>query len=538
MMVSKYAKLTPLLILCLEKIRPLTASSSSFPTPITTSAQTSSPAAPFSADAISNFLRNRCGSPDTNEDPIIWAYEGRLTDPMTGKVIAEVEGVELVKSLPMIKPSQLSNNDGDQSILGNLSAKNLLCSEKKTSSDPTWDAAMTVLSRRLFCYRLPSSNPNDANANSSARTEISSPYNSLLTSLRLRPDGPLRHLSPLENIAIYDSAITYISRNNGREMVVYSERGGRRDNADNEERDSTNHFVMGSAQSNTSSKGQSSSALFDFAIHAQKGTLNSKNESGGPMLPPLKLSSSNQMIGSEEVVISPPRSRFLQFGKGDGTGSSSERKHGSVRETYTYSFDHIAESRSSEARSNNLDLFERIKEQIGMKRPKEETSQSQPKCTVSYTRYGEAPPWYAPGRSCTLELRGKRMALPPSIDLPPLAIPSTVSQQLPSLAAWATSKCNFWSGWPTMFSSHNRNAENASLVRQYYQLPPRSEKELVQEAVGLFCSERQLSIGQLDDYPAAEHKQWLSSTENALSKMQSRIRRISKSFIVSELPRP
>jgi len=533
-----YAKIIPVLLLCLERIRPLTASPSS--------------AGPFGADTIANFLRNRCGPTEANESPALWLYEGTLTDPMTGKVVAEVEGLELVKPLPMIEPSQLSDDYDQLMLLNNLSAKDLLCPQQTnpTSCIPPWDSATTILSRRLFCYRRPSSNSknDDPNGTSHSNTETKqfSPYKSLLTSLRLRPDGPLRHVSPLENIAIYDSAITYISRNKGREMVIFSEHGGRGGIAENEDindRDSVKNYIMGSAQTDTSAsrKGQSSS-VFDFAVRAQRGTLNSKSESGGPMLPPLKIFSSNQ-IGSDEVIISPPRSQMLQFGKGDGNGSSSDRKYGSVRETYSYSFDHNMEGgdglpRSSEASRNKLNFFGRMKEQIGRKTTIEEERQPQTQCSVRYTRYGEAPPWYAPGRSCTLELRGKRIALPSSITLPGgnegAVNHLELSQHLPPLPSWAAFKCNFWSGWPTIFSSHDRTTESTDLMRQYYQLPPRSEKELAGQAVELFCNEKRLSIGPLDDYPAADRKQWLSSTENALSKMQTCIRRISKSFIVSE----
>ena len=503
--------------------------------------------------------------------------------------MAEIEGVELVKSLPMITPNQMKmsseNNNEQQSIFGNLHAKNLLCSKKnktpQSQSNQQWDAAITVLSRRLFCYRRPSSsssssssNPMIPNINTDSTTitayngmmgrEEYSPYNSLLTSLRLRPDGPLRHLSPIENMAIYDSAITYISRNKGREMVVFSERGGGggRDTTTSTDTSSssssssdvdslmvdvTKQYVMGSAQCNTSTnKRQSSSSSssvssFEFSVHAQRGTVDTKNEgSSGPMLPPFKLSDGSEE--EEEVTISPPRSRLLQFGKGDGSSSSSERKYGSVREMYTYTFDHNSESRPDIMVGNTdkkFNFFDRIKGQLGMNDKPESESSSQPECTVSYTRYGEAPPWYAPGRSCTLELHGKRIALPSSSnnELPSNAIPSVLSQHLPPLARWATMKSNFWSGWPSIFSSRNNSAEKSNdLVRQYYQLPPKSDEELIQQAVQMFRNDKQLlRIGSLEDYPIADRSPLISSAENALNRMQLCMKRLSKSFILSDL---
>ena len=116
-------------------------------------------------------------------------------------------------------------------------------------------------------------------------------------------------------------------------------------------------------------------------------------------------------------------------------------------------------------------------------------------------------------------------------------------QHLPPLASWLASKCNFWSGWPSVFTRDDRrNTESIDLMKkQYYQLPQdgSSETEITDEAIELFCSgERCPSIRPLEaDWPVAEHKKWVTSAENALSRMQSCIRRLSKSFIISELPK-
>jgi len=556
---SKYVKIIPALFLCFERIRSSVASQLSSPlTPINQSAPIeSSPTSsgPFSADTIANFLRHRCGSTDATTSPALWSYEGTLTDPMTGRVVAEVEGLELVKSLPMVEHSQHSDNQRSM-MLENLSAKELLLPQSTSKRNPPWDAATTVLSRRLFCYRRPSSshpkNYQDPNvtsspSNSAKTNQPFSPYNSLLTSLHLRPDGPLRHLSPLENMAMYDSAITYISRNKGREMVVYSERGGRcgvRNEMEEDDIGRRNLFIMGSAET----KQQSSSSSFDFAVRAQRGKLyGNSSGSNGPKLPPLKLFSQDRERSEDEVVISPPRSNFFQFGKGDGNGSSSERKYGSFRETYSYLFNDNTQEEGSEASPNKLKILGRIKDHIGKTSTAKEEAlpPSQSQCSVRYTRYGEAPPWYAPGRSCTLELRGKRISLPSSIDVPNgnnngrAANHRTLSQYLPPLPSWAATKCDFWPGWPSTFSHHKRqtSAEGNDLMRQYYQLPPESEMELARKALESFCREKPLSMGPLDDYPTPERKKWLSSAENALSKMQFCARKISRSFIISEQPR-
>lgn len=465
----------------------------------------------------------------------MWSYEGTLTDPATGKVVAEVEGLELVKSLPVIESSRTpgdKDNGPALTILGNLSVKSLLRSQPQTTNPP-WDTAVTVLSRRLFCYRRPSANTSNAASplpHSPEENREFSPYNSLLTSLRLRPDGPIRRLSPIENIAVYDSAVTYVSRNGGREMAVYSERGGRGsigEDGNIVDIDNPKGYVIGSAQSTTPSGDQSSTG-FDFAVHGRRGTLalGDNVESGGPMLPPLKF----QVGSDDEVTISPPRSRLLQFGKGDG--GSSDRKYGSVRETYTYSFDRGDLTSKNDGNQNGIGIFGRMKKQMALRRKAiDEELRPQLPCSVRYTRYGEAPPWYAPGRSCTLELQGKRIALPSSVAFPSqnegAANRSVSSLHLPALSNWAAGKCNFWSGWPDAFT------RSTDLTREYYQLPPKTDEEVFQQAVKLFCNERQLTIGPLDDYPMGDRKRLATAAENVLTKMHYCIGRVSKSVTMS-----
>jgi len=337
---------------------------------------------------------------------------------------------------------------------------------------------------------------------------------------------------------MYDSAVTYISRNNGEEMIVFSER------PDIHNEECIKNYVMGTAKQHNLSSTSRQSTVFDFAIHGQKGI------SDTPMLPPLK-----QLIDcNEEVVISPPRSRLLQFGKGDGS-TSSDRKYGSVRETYTYTFDHnnySSEGRGeSETISKDIDMknvnrrrgfgrrgrrfkpsFSTRMNQIGQIKKQIKTGKAvdgesvqpkQPKkCSVRYTRYGEAPPWYAPGRSCTLELQGKRM--------------DDNSSNVPTLTSWVASKCNFWSsGWPTVFKS-NDSEDKTDLTRQYYQLPKSSESELAQRAVELFCTRGEQPVIKplIDEWPVVDKRRWISSVENGLANVQSCISRLSKSFIVSE----
>jgi hypothetical protein len=504
----------------------------------------------FSASAIANFLHNRCGSNNPKERPAVWTYEGTLTDPITGRVIADVEGLEIVKQLPMIQHShQLSNENNDDEcrsiIMNNLSVNSLLCStDKGGCSTPQWDAAITVLSRRLFCYRRRSTKMDNNNHHSSGTilsdtTEGFSPYDRLLTSIRHRPDGPLRYLSPVESMSTYDTAITYISRNNGTEMIVLSERGGSIAESSNDHHEKEYFIGHAAAQGTTSSSSRNDNSLlptFDFAILAQRR--------GELVLPPLKKRSNDQLSGLEEDVeiISPRRSRFIQFGKGDGSsssdssGSTISRKYGSVRETYSYTFNN---NDVIDKHSPKLDVFGWIQNKIMGDRRHKVQSSTVPvpnECTVRYTRYGEAPPWYAPGRSCTLDLQGKRITYPDNCITDVLSADGK-NNLLPSLTSWAASKCNFWSGWPTIFSN-----EGTDLVKQYYQLPSESESDITCKAIHLFLNEPRRMLNRMidddddDKYPMPDQMKWVLDIENSLSRIQSCMKRISKSFILSELP--
>lgn len=469
---------------------------------------------PFHGHVVSNFLNHRCGSTFENSPrPSVWTYEGTLSDPLSGKVIAEVEGLELVKQLPTITSG--SCNNSDKALLNNLCTKNVLFPKDKMaqSSQPSWDTATTILSRKLFCYRRPSSMVDASSGKGDSESKVT-PSKTLLRSIRLRPDGPMRYLSPLENMAVYDSAITYITRNNGREMVVFTELGGGK--ADDIEgydlNDGKKHYVMGSAQ------GGRDASSFNFAIQALKGSLN-KNADHGPMLPPLKHASSD---GSNEVVISPPRSRLLHFGKGDGSSAdgaaASERKYRTVRESYSYSVQDGGDGNSEQKqhdKASRFDLIGRLRKPSQQRSPKAEAMQAT--CTVKYTRYGEAPPWYAPGRMCNLELQGRRLA---DDDM-------STPQDLSPLLSWAASKCkpSFWSGWPAISQASTSDKRD------------NKEYALARQAIRLFSNESRRFILPNDDLSGTEGRSWASAAENTLRRVQGRLKRLSKSFIVSEVPR-
>mmetsp|Transcript_6171 Transcript_6171/g.9480 ORF Transcript_6171/g.9480 Transcript_6171/m.9480 type:complete len:120 (-) Transcript_6171:794-1153(-) len=85
---------------------------------------------PFSEETIQDWVQARCGGSGS----AVWSYEGTLYDPLDGRKICGVEGIELVRILAS-SPSK-SNR------------KSLLVSNDMKSS-------ATILSRKLFCYQNP-----------------------------------------------------------------------------------------------------------------------------------------------------------------------------------------------------------------------------------------------------------------------------------------------------------------------------------------------------------------------------------------------
>ena len=83
------------LVACLLSINILQAQSSALPT---------SSNAPFAPSKVKSFIQNKCFNP-FNPNAGIWSYEGHLVDPTNGRVIANVEGIELVRSLSEIDRS-------------------------------------------------------------------------------------------------------------------------------------------------------------------------------------------------------------------------------------------------------------------------------------------------------------------------------------------------------------------------------------------------------------------------------------------------
>lgn len=231
------------------------------------------------------------------------------------------------------------------------------------------DFSATLLSRKLFCYQSP---------NEPRR---------LLDSIRLRPNAPRRTIPTNQAVALYDSATTFVSRNSGQDLILHTEWPNGK-------------CAWGSATSSSQQTpreaNKNNNSSMDFSVFCKPSSMK---------VPDVTDSSQQQQ---DAVTVAPRRSQWIQFGA-SSQQQPNESKFG-ARETYSYTLNELPVSGT-----NWLDRFFRRKTQDA----------SLLKQTVKYTRYGEGPPWYGPGKYCMLELTGRKVA---SVEeAPPLA--ATVAAQ-------------------------------------------------------------------------------------------------------------
>ena len=456
----------------------------------------------FHPQIVQHFIQSRCSNMrDNKKTNAIWVFEGSLIDPFNGRRIAEVEGVELVRQLTELSHDDDNHYGGNRyrpqtrqkrlfysrNRLGDLAASSLLFppfqpsseSSQSVSSDnfnkytaPSWDYSSTVLSRKLFCYR----DPQDKRK--------------LLSSIRIRPGvGKVRHIPMREAVAVFDTATTFISRDDGRELVLHTEwPDGRTLLADAEkpafsdwnikQDDDHHHYDKFHHEDKSTNPNKqkigitaptTSTSTFEYTVYAkgQKGP--TQNASSNPFkknstsLPhTLKLTRTqklqiqqSKLKGKQknninniddweddgESTISPPRTKLIQFGPDKITND----KYG-ARESYSYTFPSPQPIKSTSdvpipffkyappRIQNNLSNWwdsrqkrKHSKKKSSLKSNANAVETDGSPCVVRYTRYGECPPWYGAGRMCTLELVGRKVS---SLeDVPPL-VASLAAEQL------------------------------------------------------------------------------------------------------------
>jgi hypothetical protein len=313
---------------------------------------------------LQEWTRSRCG-PTGNA---VWVYQGALYDPLDGKQIAEVHGLELVRCLAESTDDSATSKQRHKRRCGDLAAATAV-----SHPNATFDYASTVLSRRLFCYKKCSDNA-DTTGISNNKSSRQQPQ--LLTDIKLRPGSPVRKIPTDQAVAVYDTASTFVGRSAAsriREWFVHTEFPDGRS-------------LWSKAKSPGFDSDNMNTDSLEFTVYARPRSKKKLKDQTPDLTAPVETSSS-------VITASPGRSALVQFGQSE---AESQGRFG-VRETYHYTM-------QNDKNSNGSGIVQWFQNRL------DKDSPDTTACSVRYTRYGEGPPWYGPCRMCTLELTGKRVA--------------------------------------------------------------------------------------------------------------------------------
>jgi len=341
----------------------------------------------------------------------LWLYEGALYDPLDGRQVAKVQGIELVR------PVMNTTNLAIDSILHHPNA--------------TYEDAQTLWSQKIFCYTKTKTTIKDGEKNVK---------HNILRSVRIRPQSPRKDVPLDQAVAVYETATTLISRRRG--FRKKAEENGADDDIDllihsefpNGQTmwGDTQELRRQQSNNNPSSTSRLLTRTFDnidFTIFAK---LRSKRS---PLFAPDLIESNNdnndnnnndngngngnrrkskRKKGTDEgIIVSPKRSALIQFGSSSGT-IESKNKFG-ARETYSYrnipSSISTAQDRNNDNKKQWYLPWRSIQSLLSKKinTKNQDTTDIPNGTSIYYTRYGEGPPFYSPGRMCMLELQGRHI---------------------------------------------------------------------------------------------------------------------------------
>ena len=391
---------------------------------------------PFQKSKLQRMLHSRCHSPlhhishyhkdDDGGNSAIWSWEGKLTDPATGQLICNVEGIELVRLLsecPSPPPPTRSKKGGQKSRtrelyatirglrrLDDLKIRSLLSSSSAKATNGThndgvvdWNYAGTILSRKLFVYSAP---PQNSQNDSTSSSPSSAATTTLLKSFRKGPTAPVTYIPMDQRVTFYDTATTYISTEGGKGMQLFTEW-------------SDGRWV----QSQAKASGFQSASIDNFTEiketkSTKKESLSKRNKEESVdftvfCTPTSKRQTPSLLKIARSKSSTPPRSKLIQFGRDE----DSEHRRFGARETYTYAFTCPNTSKLSILSSKVRQSVSNLGDTLGLwdatttsRANGGNQGMGNDSCKVRYTRYGEGPVWYGPGKTCTLELWGEKVS--------------------------------------------------------------------------------------------------------------------------------
>ena len=295
-----------------------------------------SPGQPIGSSIVADWVKGKCG--ETGQR--LWRYHGALYDPLDGRKVATVEGLEWVSHLRQ-------NETADRPIY----------SQVLNHPNATWKNAASLWSKHLFCYTVGGGGADNS---------------TLLRSIRIRPYSPERPIPLEQAAAVYETASTFVESTNG-EVIVHSEWSS-------PEQPNRTISIWGTANV----KRDVDDGSLGFSVYCKR-----RSPKSPFFLPDLCPKPQDGVVddGNATITVSPRRAKWVQFGMSnmDTTG-----KFG-ARETYS-----VSSSLLNKPNNSRRFRFPWMPTDRAAARPK-----------LTYSRYGEGPPFYALGRMCMLELQAE-----------------------------------------------------------------------------------------------------------------------------------
>jgi hypothetical protein len=321
---------------------------------------------PIVSSTVTDFSKHKFGKHEGASPTAIWVYTGTLIDPLTGTDVCSVEGIELIQSIGHTMTNVAGSGFGEGKLIPfsrfrrrcrNLRVFRTL--EQQTVGNPKnamgneSPGGVFNSKTQLECHTFLSRK---------CFCYCSRDNKQLLLSLHRRRNGPKVKIPFHQAVSCYDSVVSCIGFPSSPNATakhatwLHSERPGGKH--------IWSRVVYPLQQRSLDEK--SLDAPLEFSIFARRRS------------PPLKISGelcqSEQLPGNNSTnsLNRPTRLRLIQW------GSSQQQPNGNdfgVRETYQFT----------------------------------SSAMNPHKAVVRYTRHGEAPAWYGPGRMCQLELTGMRV---------------------------------------------------------------------------------------------------------------------------------
>lgn len=461
-----------------------------------------SPSASTTVIRLRDWVEAKCGSHQPNQHPQLWSYEGSLYDPLDGRKLAHVHGLEQVYCVSDCSNDQDNDFDDDDAKSNRKNSTSvtaastpstpvMITKTKKSSSrtlqqprpysfqmdsvlnhpNATYDDAVTLVSQKVFCY---------TNINNQSQ---------ILKEIRVRPyaRSPKKRIPLNQAVALYETATTYVTRNKKKRTKNLQQPKNQQQKSLPRSTSPVLHKTQGNSQelewlvhtefpngdcfwsTASTSLPSSSNDLVGKSDYGKRGNRRNKDKdkmSTASMewtlftkrrsrhsrlfLPDLtrkpkptyiNSNSSTKKNGTgqgpdakgghgeeeeeEEASIAPKRAALIQFGM---SRLESKNKFG-ARETYAWSGLPYSTVLSSETSKNRLLSLPSLafwkrksndEESKNVRNRGTDNSTSRSKrrnneknafgnASLRYTRYGEGPPFYAPGRMCMLELHAKKI---------------------------------------------------------------------------------------------------------------------------------